>query len=70
MIRKRLTISAVIPKVSNWDEVMRSTVRCVGGILFSSESLETLADTLLFYDDHGIPRIRFLVFGVSAGEIG
>ena len=70
MIRKRLTISAVIPKVSNWDEVMRSTVRCVVGILFSSGSLETLADTLLFYDFHGIPRIRCLVFGLSAGEIG
>ena len=68
MIRKRMTICAVIPKGSNWDEMMRSNVRCVGGSSFSSESLETLADTVLFCNVHGIPKIRGSACGMSAGD--
>ena len=51
-----MAIGAVIPKGSNWDEMMRSNVRCVDGSSFSSESLETLADTVSFCNVQGIPR--------------
>ena len=68
MIRKRMTIGAVIPRRSNWDEMMRSNVRCVSGRSFSSESLETLADTVSFCNVQGVPRTRFLTCGMWAGD--
>ena len=68
ILRKRMTIGAVIPKGSNWDEMMWSNVHCVGGSSFSSESLETLADTVSFCNVHGIPRIRCLACGMPAGD--
>ena len=62
-----MTIGAVTPKGSNWDEMMWRYVRCLDEISFSSNRLERLADTVLFCNIHGIPTTS-LAFKMLAGD--
>ena len=52
-----MTIDAVITNGLNWEEMMLSKVRWVGGSSFNSKNSEALADTVLFSNVHGIPKI-------------
>ena len=63
-----MTIGAVIPNGSNWEETMRSKVRWVGGSTFNSKSVEALADTVSFSNVHGIPKMRCSACGMSPGD--